>query len=139
MTTSPVWLITLAFFAALSPIRSGTVQFEVHHPAASNADIRIALYDSKTTWLEEPAHTAIAAATDTLTIVRFADVPAGIFGAAVYLDENRNGKLDRNLVGWFKEPFGFSREARVRLGPHKWDDAIFEVNDEEIVLEVTLD
>ena len=49
------------------------------------------------------------------------------------------GKLDRNLVGWFKEPFGFSREARVRLGPPKWDDAIFEVNDEEIVLEVTLD
>jgi len=132
------WPIILLLLSTLTPARLGTVEFVVHHPTAKNAEVRVALYNSPDTWLDEPALAQIATATDTLTTIRFTDVPIGVFGAAIYLDENRNGKLDRNLVGWFKEPFGFSQDARVRLGPPKWDDAIFEVTDEQITLTVIL-
>lgn len=133
------WPLAFLLLNSLSPTTTGTVNFVVHHPAAKNADVRIALYNSSETWLEEPAHAQIEAATDTLTTVSFTDVPFGQFGAAIYLDENRNGKLDRNLVGWFKEPFGFSRDARVRFGPPEWDDAIFEVTEEDLTLTIILD
>lgn len=107
--------------------QSGQLQIDVVHPPDRTADVRVALYTNPDNWLEEPVHTAIEVATDTLTSVTFPGLPPGIYGAAVYLDENRNGELDRNLVGWFKEPFGFSKEARARFGPPRWEDAVFTV------------
>lgn len=97
------------------------------------------MYTSPETWLETPAFATIVPATDTLTVVRFTALPAGVYGAAVYLDQNRNGELDRNLVGWFKEPFGFSEKARVRFGPPKWEDAIFTVGAGELRLQVRIE
>ncbi len=116
------------------------LRIDVAHPPSGSAEVRVGLYTDASNWLdEEPVHGMLESATDTLTTVVFRDLPAGVYGAAVYLDENRNGKLDRNLVGFFKEPYGFSKDARVRFGPPKWDDAVFEHGDEETRLFIRLD
>ncbi|MDA0378072.1 MAG: DUF2141 domain-containing protein [Bacteroidetes bacterium] len=120
-------------------MRAQDLRIDVSHPADKTADVRVALYTSPETWLETPAFTAIVAATDTLSVVRFSDLPAGVYGAAIYQDQNRNGKLDRNLVGWFKEPFGFSERARARFGPPKWEDALFTVGTGELRLRVRIE
>jgi uncharacterized protein (DUF2141 family) len=52
-------------------------------------------------------------------------VPAGRYAAQVFLDENKNGKVDRALFGIPKEGVGFSNDARISLGPPKWADAVF--------------
>lgn len=136
-------LAMLAFIAVLlpSPLHAQAVlRIDVAHPPANAADVRVGLYTSHSNWLDdEPVHGMRTEATDTLTTVLFETLPEGIYGAAIYLDENRNGKLDRNLIGLFKEPFGFSEKARVRLGPPKWEDAVFEVTDEPTRLFVRLD
>ena len=123
--------VLLGCFLSVMPgaasAQSRQLHIDVIHPVDRTADVRVALYTTPENWLDEPVHAAIEAATDSLTTVRFPDLPPGVYGAAVYLDENRNGKLDRNLVGWFKEPFGFSENARARLGPPKWEDAVFTV------------
>lgn len=109
------------------------------HPPDETADVRVALYDSPASWLETPAFTMVVPATDTLTVVRFDNLPEGTYGAAIFLDENRNGKLDRNLVGWFKEPFGFSERARARFGPPKWEDARFTVSNTPLHLRARIE
>lgn len=111
------------------PARAQQVRIDVTHPPDGTADVRVALYNSPASWLETPAFTKVVPATDTLTVVRFDSLPAGTYGAAIFLDENRNGELDRNLVGWFTEPFGFSERARARFGPPKWEDARFRVGE----------
>lgn len=116
------------------------LRIDVAHPLSSSAEVRVGLYTDASNWLnEEPVYGMLESAADTLTTVVFRDLPAGIYGAAVYLDENRNGKLDRNLIGFFKEPFGFSKDARVRFGPPKWDDAVFEHGNEVTRLFIRLD
>jgi len=116
------------------------LRVKVSHPPAPDADIRVGLYTSLDNWLDdEPIFGGLAATTDTETTVVFESLPPGRYGAAVYLDENRNGKLDRNLIGFFKESFGFSENARVRFGPPKWEDAVFEVSGSVIDISVHLD
>ena len=116
------------------------LRIDVAHPPAEKADVRVGLYTSVSNWLDEqPVHGMLAPATDTLTTVIFESLPSGIYGAAIYLDENRNGELDRSFIGLFKEPYGFSKEARVRMGPPRWDDAIFEITSEPVRLYVRLD
>lgn len=51
----------------------------------------------------------------------------GTYAVRVMHDENDNGKLDTNLVGMPREPWGTSNDARGNFGPPKWDDASFVV------------
>lgn len=58
----------------------------------------------------------------------FADLPPGRYGLASYHDENANGELDQNWIGWPTEGIGFSRGARISLaGPPAFDRTAIEV------------
>ncbi len=57
----------------------------------------------------------------------FKDVAPGRYAIAVLHDENGNGKADRAITMIPKEGFGFSRDAKVRFGPPKFDEAAFDV------------
>jgi uncharacterized protein (DUF2141 family) len=59
------------------------------------------------------------------TTVTVGNVPAGSYAVQAFHDENGNGEVDRGLFGIPKEGVGFSRNARIGLGPPKWRDAVF--------------
>jgi uncharacterized protein (DUF2141 family) len=61
-----------------------------------------------------------------VTTVTVKDVPAGAFAVQAFHDENGNGETDRGLFGIPKEGVGFSRNARIRMSPPKWADAVFQ-------------
>lgn len=64
--------------------------------------------------------------------ITFPRVPAGNYAIALLHDENNNGKADRALTMIPREGFGFSRDARVVMGPPKFADAVFEVGNAPI-------
>jgi uncharacterized protein (DUF2141 family) len=48
----------------------------------------------------------------------------GIYALGAYLDENDNGELDRDFVGYPSEPYAVSNGARIRmLSPPSFDAA----------------
>ncbi len=64
------------------------------------------------------------------TVLHFTDVAPGTYAIALLHDENDNGRADRALGMMPTEGFGFSRDARVRMGPPDFDDAAFTVGGE---------
>ncbi len=58
-------------------------------------------------------------------IIRFNDVKPGDYAIALLHDENNDGKANRAVGMMPKEGFGFSRDAKVRMGPPKFRDAVF--------------
>ena len=59
------------------------------------------------------------------TLVTIDHLPPGDYAAQVFHDENNNNAVDRGIFGIPKEGVGFSRDARIGLGPPKWRDAAF--------------
>ncbi len=57
----------------------------------------------------------------------FAGVKPGRYAIALLHDENNNNKADTAILMMPTEGYGFSRDARVRLGPPKFDAAAFEI------------
>lgn len=53
------------------------------------------------------------------------DVPYGDYAVAVSHDLNGNGKLDKNLFGYPKEPFGFSNNYKPKLSSSNFSDCKF--------------
>tara|TARA_B100000614_G_scaffold67825_1_gene60165 strand:- start:206 stop:652 length:447 start_codon:yes stop_codon:yes gene_type:complete len=56
------------------------------------------------------------------------EIPFGEYAIAGFQDLDGNGVLSGNFLGIPKEPVGFSRNAKVRFGPPKWNDAVFQFN-----------
>ncbi|KHL25111.1 hypothetical protein PK98_12075 [Croceibacterium mercuriale] len=59
-------------------------------------------------------------------IITFPDVRPGTYAIALLHDENGNGRADKTAM-IPREGFGFSRDARVRMGPPTFADAAFTV------------
>jgi uncharacterized protein (DUF2141 family) len=52
----------------------------------------------------------------------FTDLPPGEYAIAIYQDTNGNKKLDTNLFGYPKEPFGFSNNVKPKLSAPGFTD-----------------
>lgn len=75
---------------------------------------------------KDPAsHRTVVKAGNTVTI-RFTGVEPGAYAIALLHDENNDGKANRALGMMPKEGYGFSRDAKVRMAPPKFEDAVFE-------------
>ena len=69
----------------------------------------------------------------------FADLAPGRYALASYHDENANGELDQNWIGWPTEGFGFSRGAWISLtGPPAFERTAIEVGPGRQRIELSL-
>ncbi|UOR16081.1 DUF2141 domain-containing protein [Qipengyuania aquimaris] len=84
------------------------------------------------------AHAATVAARDGTVTLTFDGVKPGHYAIALLHDENENGKADRALGMMPKEGFGFSRDAKVRMGPPKFSDAVFEMGTQDQSLTIKM-
>ena len=74
------------------------------------------------------AYSAIVDAQSGAITMRFSDVAPGRYAVALLHDENANGKADRAMGMMPKEGFGFSRDAKVKMGPPAFDEAAVEID-----------
>jgi len=56
-------------------------------------------------------------------------LPPGRYALALYHDMNDNWKLDKNFVGYPKEPYGFSNNYRPVFSGPNFEDCAFEVKE----------
>lgn len=101
-------------------------------------EIRIAIFDSKNGYLENPSLAEIVPVSQTKIEWQIGNLAYGQYAVAVYHDKNKNGKLDTNMLGIPLEEYGFSNNARGRFGPASWSQAKFTVNERTAVQHILL-
>ena len=135
-TLRPVVALLVLLFAQAKP--TGTLVVRVTGIGSEKAAVRIALFNFEQTWLNDAVamnKTVLEGETPEREW-RVENLPSGEYGVAVFLDKNRDGKLNRNFLGIPREPYGFSNNARRAVGPAYWKDAKFAVAAEEKVIAI---
>jgi uncharacterized protein (DUF2141 family) len=66
----------------------------------------------------------------------FKNIPFGSYAVKTFHDENSNGKLDTNFVGYPKESFGFSNDAMGKFGPPSFEEAEFSLAARTLRIEI---
>lgn len=75
---------------------------------------------------------------ESANVVEF-DVPAGTYAVVAMHDENGNGKMDRRKIIKFPiEPYGFSNDARGKMGPPPFKKAAFTIDGKDVTVTVTV-
>ncbi len=116
-----------------------TIIIKVTGLHSEKGQVRIAVFNSSETWLgEHPAYSSTINVDSQTVTWKLNDVPYGDYGIAVFHDENKNGKMDKNLLGMPLEPYGFSNNLRVTFRAPKWEKGKFAVQNPstEISIEV---
>ena len=138
--TIPFAASLLLFAAAAASAADLTIT--VKDVRSTDGAVFIAVYDSDSTFMN-PQHakfTSRASAVKGEVKFVFHNVPSGKYAVTSYHDENGNGKLDTNAVGFPTEGVGFSNEAKVRSGPPSFAEAAFDFDgkaDKAIAFSVT--
>ena len=104
-----------------------TLTIRVTGLSPEEGQVRIAVFNSKDSWLREPAFGRILDVEGPAVTWTVEQVPYGDYGIATFHDKNENGKNDLNFFKKPKEPYGFSNNARRVLGPARWDQVKFTV------------
>jgi uncharacterized protein (DUF2141 family) len=132
------------FVCTAAPSRAGdgdtgptnVIEF-VTRPKNSNGQVVCALFDQRG-WLTTPVKPAWAKIRSNVAVCVFNDVKPGTYGISAYHDENKNGKLDTNLVGMPTEDYCASRDARETFSAPSFEKAKFAYSGGKLRIGATL-
>ena len=108
-----------------------TLRVEVSQVRNANGDVGCLLFNSEDGYPEERAkafqgtHVAIDA---NRAVCEFKNVPLGTYAVSVFHDENKNGKLDKNFLGFPKEGYAASNNDRPAFSAPRFKEASFVVS-----------
>ena len=69
---------------------------------------------------------------------KLTDLPTGTYAIGVIHDQDNNGKLSTNAVGYPTEKFGFSNNPKVYFGPPSFEKAAFILGKTAVLVEISL-
>jgi len=126
-------LMLAAALLVVPGIQAGELMLDFHGNGMAGKQVRIAVYSARAPEQfpsDERCYRCITqeAASDRLTLT-IADLPSGKYAVAVYVDDNQNGRHDKNLLGIPQEKYGFSNDARSIFGPPGFSAALFDIGE----------
>jgi uncharacterized protein (DUF2141 family) len=127
---------TLLLFAILFALPIGakaqgtlTVEVVLNKPE-SGGQLMMLLCPSKEAYDKDEGCMPKMVKADGRTVrVTFTDLKAGSYAVKVFHDINSDRKLNTSWVGWPQEPYGFSNDAPVNMGPPSFKAAAVIVKD----------
>lgn len=105
------------------------IQISIENGQSRKGNVLIAIFDDPKEFPDRKAtiRQITPASTQGPTILNF-NLPSGEYAVSVFLDENKNNKLDTNILGIPKELFGFSNNPRIITGPPSFYESAIKVN-----------
>lgn len=118
----------------------GTLRIAIQGLKSDDGVVKVGLYDSEGTYTSHKGSFKKAELSISNLNCEWIlkGVPQGEYALMLYHDENGNHKLDKNMIGIPKEPYGFSNNVKPGLGLPDFKDVKFLVDVEGTLLEIEM-
>lgn len=114
-------------------VKSAPLVLKIEGIKVPSGYVRLAVYGSAQGWPDKPdlavRKLEVAVKQKGTLIIPLGKLPAGKYAISAYHDANSNNKLDVNWIGIPNEPYGMSNNARGTMGPPKFSEAQFALQD----------
>lgn len=136
----PIFILTV--LTAQPADSSGvSVQVNLFGFDSWNGYVRLAVFDSIEFWPEDKDNAVLALTApingDTV-VMDISALEPGAYAIAAFHDEDGDAVFDRGLFGVPTEDYGFSNNARSSTGPPDYQDALFIITGNTLVLNINL-
>lgn len=120
---------------------SANLTVTVNNIKNTNGQVLVGLFNSKKTFPtkgQEYKGNIVYPINSTSATTTFNNIPSGNYAIAVIHDEDRSGKLEKNIFGIPMEQYGFSNDVYAKFGPPTFESAAFTVNKEDLLITINL-
>ena len=120
----------------------GDLKITVSNIYPAEGKLYVAIYDNVDDYMdiEKVAFQKIVPIKNETESFVIPGMPDGEYAVTVFQDLNDNGELDTSSIGFPREPYGFSNDARGTFGPPKFRKAKFSLNgDKDIRIKLVND
>lgn len=128
-------LISFLFlFSLIMTAEETTVTIEITNIRHPKGTLRLGVFRAGNTFgstYTKPDFGQMVAVTGKGATRTVMSLPPGRYALALYHDMNDNWKLDKNFVGYPKEPYGFSNNYHPIFSGPGFEDCAFEVKTNE--------
>jgi len=108
-----------------------SLEMEINNLESNKGPIYIRILDEN----ENPVIVGTSPVINYSAEISFDSIFPGKYAIQFFHDENKNQKMDFNLIGIPKEKFGSSNDVKPILGPPKFEKMLFEIyQDKKIVM-----
>ena len=104
---------------------------------SADGKVYVTLWGSAETWLDDQKSLQnIGVPAESQITVTLHDVAPGRYAIATFHDENANGEMDFNFIGYPEEGYAFSRDVRPFLSAPSFDSCAFDVGIDDTQLTI---
>lgn len=138
-----IFLLVCLFFAleTLGQSNPTSLQVSISGASSDTGSIRILVF-SKPSGFPDQVKQALKSISLTpkngKASFKLTDLPTGTYAIGVIHDQDNDGKLSTNAVGYPVEKFGFSKNPKVYFGPPPFEKASFVLGKNPVSLEISL-
>lgn len=136
-----IQLILLSFAFWIQNPKNFKLEIQINQAESDKGMIRVLIFSKEAGFPDQPTK---ALKSLSLTpknksgILTVSDLPSGKYAISVIHDEDNDGKLTTNAVGYPTEKFGFSNNPKVYFSPPSFEKTAFELKSESKKIEITL-
>ena len=138
--TKKIWVRVCTLLAIFANVAyTDNLSVTVQGIKAGQGNLRIAVFDEAHRDgfpAGEYLHGVEVAATEEQLTVEIPDVEPGQYAIAIIQDVNENKKLDKNVLGIPKEPYGFS--GKWKSGKCSYEKALFNIDEDGFEVTIRL-
>jgi uncharacterized protein (DUF2141 family) len=134
-------LIILLSSILVSPSNGETLTIEVQNVKSDKGMVRIVLFDDDKGFpedLKKSIKIINKKATKGKLLFKIENLQPGTYAFALLHDENENGKMDYNMVGYPKEGWAVSNNAKPTLRAPRYEEAAFEFDKNKSKQEINI-
>lgn len=136
------FLLFLFFgFQDQSAVSSDSLTIHIHQAASDQGLIRVLIFSKQEGFPSEvdKALKSYSVKPKNKSVqLEVKNLPYGKYAVAVIHDEDENGKLNTNPVGYPTEKFGFSNNPKTYFGPPSFDKAAFDHKSTSQTIKISL-
>lgn len=126
-------LILTGIFSTNAQEETFTLTVNITGLNSNKGSLMVGVYNTEDSFLKTRFKGAIIKIKDKKSLVIFKDIPKGEYAVSFVHDENDNEKMDTNFIGIPKEDFGCSNNATGFMGPPKYEDAKFMLEENKTI------
>lgn len=140
-----IFLILSLFLQLSNPLVQDKVNtkllIQIHHAKSDQGKIRILIFSSEKGFPDQPENAlksySITPKNKSGQLL-VEDLPEGKYAVSVIHDEDENGKLNSNAVGYPSEKFGFSNNPKVYFSIPSFEKVAFQLTKETKTIRINL-
>jgi len=138
-----ILLILTLSLAVLTPqtLSNPKLDIQINHAKSDKGMIRVLIFSKETGFPDQPAKALKSLSIQPKNkagLLSISDLPPGKYAVSVIHDEDNDGKLTTNAVGYPIEKFGFSNNPKVYFSPPSFEKASFELGSEPQRIQIEL-